>query len=367
MSDEITEVVQILRLEMEGVNIAMRLTGATLNKLQDVATFLYELLNREKIAGKTSLNKLLTKGGDIQVLQFKEEQMNKAKKLLKKYGVLYSELPDINKKDGLVEVLIHSEAVPRANIIIHKLGVGSLTTFDEYVNKKDGNFNKLLNFFMKQREKKATVHSKEAEEITNVLDGLIEKIGVYIGDRGQITVDELKQNFGISDTKVEDIMQKLSSMGALELREDGTYEVIMDKDAMLDRIKGYQELTQRILYQSSTSNPELLDITLDKSLIVDESATRLKTRVPGTWGKDVRYLWIDKTDVLEINGGKTYLTFIKEDEEYELFDKDDKAFEKKKGENLHKNHYDTVNENIRVKAEKELKRKQKENISLGKR
>lgn len=364
MGDDITEVVQIVRLEMEGVNIAMRLTGATLNKLQDVATFLYELLNREKLEGKTSLKKLLLKGGDIQVLQFKKEQMKQAKKLLKKYGVLYSELPDINKKDGLVEVMIHSEAVARANIIIEKLGVGSISSFDEYVSNKEGNFNKLLNFFMK--EKKGQVHSEDPE-IDNVLTGLIEKVGKYVGDKDKVTVDEIKKNFGISETKIEDVMHKLCCMGALEIRDDGTYEIIMDKDSMLERIKGYQSLTDRIKGQAATHDPELLDITLDKSLVASETETKIKTRIPGTWGENVRYLWIEKADVLEINNGKTYLTFLKEKDEYELFDDKDNVAEKKQGGELHKSHYDSVNENIRVKAEKERKLKKKREAALRKR
>lgn len=368
MGDEMTEVIQIIRLELEGVNIAMRLSGAALNKLQDVATFMQELLIREKLAGKTSLKSLLMKGGDIQVLQFREDQMKQAKKLLKKYGVLYSELPDINKKDGLVEVLIHSEAVARANLIIEKLGVGSLSSFDEYVSSKDGNFGKLINFFIKQREKKAPVHSEEAE-IENILDGLIEKVGLYIGNKDEktVTVDEIKDNFGASKTEIEDILKKLSSMGVLQTKDEGIYEVIMDKNSMSDRIRGYQELTNRIKIQSATANPELIDITLDKSLVVDETATRLKTRVPGTWGENIRYLWIDKSDVLQINNGKTYLSFIKENEEYELFDKDDKPIEKKNGTVLHKTHYDAVNENVRIRAEKERVLKKRKENSIGKR
>ena len=46
---------------------------------------------------------------------------NRSVEMAKKYGVLYSVLPDCNKKDGLSEVIFHTEAVPRVNMMIQKL------------------------------------------------------------------------------------------------------------------------------------------------------------------------------------------------------------------------------------------------------
>mgnify|MGYP000019538032 CR=1 FL=1 len=70
------------------------------------------------------------------------------KKLLKKYGVLYSTLPDLNREDGMFEILVHSEAVPRVNLILEKLGKGSLTSIEEYMQNGDKTgFNKLVKFF----------------------------------------------------------------------------------------------------------------------------------------------------------------------------------------------------------------------------
>ena len=50
------------------------------------------------------MRKLLLKGGDLQVLQFNTEDMKKVEKMAKKYGILYSVLPDCNRKDGLSAV-----------------------------------------------------------------------------------------------------------------------------------------------------------------------------------------------------------------------------------------------------------------------
>ena len=56
---------------------------------------------------------------------------------LKKYGILYSVLPDCNRKDGLSEVIFHTEAVPRVNMMIQKLKFGKIATFDDYLKNGD--------------------------------------------------------------------------------------------------------------------------------------------------------------------------------------------------------------------------------------
>lgn len=54
--------------------------------------------------------------------------MSKVKELLKKHGVLYAMLPDLNKKDGKSEILFHSEAAPRIKAIIELLNAGKMET-----------------------------------------------------------------------------------------------------------------------------------------------------------------------------------------------------------------------------------------------
>ena len=100
MSDEISQAIQIIRLEFDGLRFGMDVTGGTVKQAKNLAVFIYALLTREKLQGKTSLKKMLSKDGSLQVLKIREEDMKKFKKLAKKYGILYSKLPDINKSDG---------------------------------------------------------------------------------------------------------------------------------------------------------------------------------------------------------------------------------------------------------------------------
>ncbi len=87
---------------------------------------------------------------------------------------------------------------------------------------------------------------------------------------------------------------------------------------------------------------ENLKITIDKSLVFDENDYELKTRVPGTYGDNIRYLWLKKDDIEEINNGKTILTALHSDTSYMLYDKDNKIAENILGDSLYRMHYDAV-------------------------
>lgn len=134
---EVQDVVQIIRVTVDGVEIAMKVSGATLAACKSTVSFLAALLLKEKSLGKTSVKKLLQRGGDIQVFQFPSHELAKVEKLAKKYGVLYSIMPDINQNDGMTEILFHSETVPRVNMMIQKLKAGKITSFDEYLQNGD--------------------------------------------------------------------------------------------------------------------------------------------------------------------------------------------------------------------------------------
>lgn len=286
MSDEISQAIQIIRLEFDGLRFGMDVTGGTVKQAKNLAVFIYALLTREKLQGKTSLKKMLSKDGSLQVLKIREEDMKKFKKLAKKYGILYSKLPDINKVDGMTEVLFHTEATPRINTLIEKLGNGSIENLMDYVrNGKDGDFEKVVDYLKKE----------------NIL-------------------------------------------------KDTPSEVEPERKEQLDRY------TDELKYNAMINDPSRVDITISRKLYEEENLTSIKTRVPNTYGDNVRYLWLDKSDVVSINGGKTFFAYLNKDKEYELVDRDGQIAEKLTGQNLQKQHYDNVDVNVKHRALQEQRR-----------
>ena len=132
MAEEIQEAVQIIRVGYDGIEIAMKVCGGTLEEMKKAVDFLIAVMDHERTMGKTDMRKLLMKGGDLQVFQFSTGDMKKVRRMAKKYGLLYSVLPNINKKDGMSEIIFHTEAVPRVNMMVQKLKSGRIATFDDY-------------------------------------------------------------------------------------------------------------------------------------------------------------------------------------------------------------------------------------------
>lgn len=353
MAEEIQEAVQIIRVAYDGVEIAMKVGSGGISAMQKAIDVLKGLLDYEKSLGKTSMRKLLMKGGDLQVLQFETKDMKKVQKLAKKYGILYSVLPDLNHKDGMSEVIFHTEAVPRVNMILQKLSSGRIATFDDYLkNGDEKQLGKLMDFLKNQKMGNDMVHSEDGVKVSTVMDGLIEKVGLFAMDKQSISVDSVKENFSIDNSQAESVIKQLETIGVLGTKNaSGEHKVIMDKEAFLNRVRGYQCLAERMRAVSASKNMNLSDVTISKNLIVEENEHAVKTRVPGTWGDNARFVWLNKESIMEIHNGKTMLTFINSNKNYKMYDAQNRVVETKRGEELY-THYDKVETNLREKYEK---------------
>lgn len=98
-----------------------------------------------------------------------------------------------------------------------------------------------------------------------------------------------------------------------------------------------------------------LDITISKELVHGETEEAYKTRVPGTWGENVRYLWVDKADCMDVYSGQSLLTSLDPEKNYKLYAGDGTLTELMRGKDLYHNHYDAVNAGVRRKAQAGLK------------
>lgn len=357
MAEEIQEAVQIVRVVYDGIEIAMKVCGGSIGGMKKTVDFLIALMDREKTMGKTDMRKLLMKGGDLQVFQFNTEDLSQVEKMAKKYGILYSVLPDINKADGKSEIIFHTEAVPRVNMMIQKLKFGRIATFDDYLkNGDEKEMDKILSFLKEQKKRNENLHTAEAAKADERVDGLIEKVGLYAMEKSNISVEDIKEKFGVDKAQAEVVLDRLEKIGVLEKGKDGLHKAVMDKDAFLNRIGGYKELAGRMQQVAMNQNGNLLDITITKKLIVEENDHAVKTRIPGTWGEDAKYLWIDKQKIMEIHSGKTLLTFLEQNKDYKLYSADNKVVATMRGSDLYDGHYDKVAAEVRKRyAEAEQK------------
>lgn len=349
---EISDAVQIIRVGFEGVEVAMKVGSASISTMQKTMKFIHGMLNFEKSMGKTSMKQLLMRGGDLQVLEFNKEDLLKVQKLAKKYGILYSVMPDIGR-EGKVEVLFHSEATPRVNLLISKLksdtmSVKSMDKFLEETDDKElGAFDK---FLKKEKSGKLDVHADAN------LDSLIKKVGQYAKDKQSISVDEIKKDLSIDKEMVKEALAELLKIGVVDKPDkEGQYKVIMDSDSIDAKVNRFQELTNRMRTIAASKNTNLVDITIAKKMVVDENDHAIKTLIPGTYKTGAKYIWLDKSDIMEIYNGKTILSYLDRNKDYKIYSKDNRVIETIRGIDLFEARYDAVASGIREHFEKEMK------------
>ena len=179
------------------------------------------------------------------------------------------------------------------------------------------------------------------------------------GLKNNISVDQVKENFSINGEQAESVIRQLETIGVLGSKnEDGTHTVMMDKDAFINRVRGYQDLAERMRAVAASKNANLSDVTISKKLISEENDHAVKTRVPGTWGEEARYVWLRKENIMEIHGGKTMLTFLDSTKDYKLYDEQNRVVTTQKGTELY-THYDKVESSVRERYEKVQKQQKK--------
>ena len=368
MAEEIQEAVQIIRVAYDGIDIAMKIGIGTLSQVKKAFDLIVALLDHEKLAGKTNMRKLLLKGGDLQVLQFATGDMEQVEKLAKKYGILYSALPDINKKDGMSEILFHTEAVPRVNMMLQKLKTGRIATIDDYLkNGDEKELDKVLSVLKGHKKGNGSLHTEtlsEQEKADGLSDGLLERAGLYAVEKADTSVEEIREKFNITTGQAGEILERLENTGVLKRTEEGRYQPVIDKNKFAERISRYKEISSRMQTASQVYNKNLLDISVSKQLIAEENDHAIKTRIPGTWGENARYLWIEKEKISEIHSGKSILTSLEKDKEYKLYSSDNRIAGTMNGGQLYENHYDRVEAEVR-RRHAEAKKKAEERKRLA--
>lgn len=106
----------------------------------------------------------------------------------------------------------------------------------------------------------------------SVIDGLIEKVGMYAIEKKSVSAEQVSRNFSINSEQAENVIKQLETIGVLgKKNEDGTHTVMMYKAAFVKRIRGYQELAERMSAVAASKNANLSDVTISKKLIIEEN------------------------------------------------------------------------------------------------
>lgn len=117
---------QIVRMSLEGFEVAAKITGAG---AKNIAILLYSILKEEqKTKGKARLTNMLRSGKELKVFTVKSGDLKKFTQEAKKYGVLYCVLADRGNKDpnAEVDVIARAEDTSKISRIVERFNLASV-------------------------------------------------------------------------------------------------------------------------------------------------------------------------------------------------------------------------------------------------
>lgn len=126
---------QIVRLSLEGTEVALRLSGSA---AKNIAAAIYTVLknrDKNKIKGRQRLTAMLKSGKELKVFTISEDNLNRFAKEANRYGVVYCALRGKEKSDdGMVDIMVRAEDAAKINRIVERF---KLATVDAASIKRD--------------------------------------------------------------------------------------------------------------------------------------------------------------------------------------------------------------------------------------
>lgn len=118
---------QVVRLSLEGTEVALKLTGSA---AKNIAAAIYAVLknkDKNKIKGHQRLTAMLKSGKELKVFTVSEEHLRQFAAEAKRYGVVYCALRGKGKAaDGMVDVMVRAEDASKINRIVERFKLATV-------------------------------------------------------------------------------------------------------------------------------------------------------------------------------------------------------------------------------------------------
>ena len=329
---EIQDAAQIIKVSFEGAEIILKMGNTGWQFVKDICAVFKKVLDQEKLSGKTSVQKLLKMGGDLQVFRFETKDLERVKALANKYGILYSILPDLNEKDGMSEILFHSQAAPRIQSMMAKIEHSNIGTLDEYYENAEPDKVEQL---VEEVKKPVLPEPKECELVARELaKNQVEKIS------------DVRSRLNMTWLQIWPIICYMEEQEA-QRRSTGNSQETEEKMQVIQRIQ-----------KEKRNNPGVNAITIDQKLVYEETEHHIKTRIP--YRKN-EFIWLDKSEISWINDHKTIFAGLEKKKEYAILDLEDRFLRKTSGEDLYRESYDPVRRERARQEQEKIRRRREHN------
>ena len=117
---------QIVRLSLEGVEVAAKITGTA---AKEIATFIVAALKSDKshlkLKGKARMTSMLKSGKALEIFSVKESDLQSFMRGAKQYGIVYCVLHNSkNTPDGLCDILVKADDAPKISRLSERFQFG---------------------------------------------------------------------------------------------------------------------------------------------------------------------------------------------------------------------------------------------------
>ena len=117
---------QVVRLSLEGLEVAARLSGSA---AKNIAILLVSVLKEEqKTKGKARLTSMIKSGKELKVFSIPNRDLKKFTEQAKRYGVLYCVLRDKSTKadNAPVDIIVRAEDASKIQRIVERFELGKI-------------------------------------------------------------------------------------------------------------------------------------------------------------------------------------------------------------------------------------------------
>lgn len=196
---------QVVRISLEGVEVAARLTGSG---AKNIAALLFAIAkDQQKIRGKTRLTNMLKSGHPLKVFSLKENELKTFSDEAKKYGVLFSAIIEKNNSDKLVDIMVREEDASKVNRIFErfKLSTVDLATVKGEVEKIKTAKEKVLEV----KDKEQLIKDEKLKEQKESINPNLEEAKTKNQSKTSLDNSKTSENFISNKQSVKEELKKI--------------------------------------------------------------------------------------------------------------------------------------------------------------
>ena len=126
---------QVVRISLEGTEVALKLTGSAAKNIAAMLYAVWKNRDKNKTKGHQRLSAMLKSGKELKVFTVSEEHLKQFATEAKRYGVVYCALRGKERyADGMVDIMVRAEDASKINRIVERF---KLATVDTVSIKRD--------------------------------------------------------------------------------------------------------------------------------------------------------------------------------------------------------------------------------------